>query len=496
MAEKRVAYESLKVSVARRVSELNSLVDKPDKVERAVRGKVNNLEADKIKLIRGAAEYVESLADDTEKEEVYKEQPELVDKIDQALEKAMEYLREEEDKTEILEKASEVLNKGKKIKRSLEIVEEKVNEFEPPEKLMPGSIRETLEAELVKVETEMDILTKDYQYLISHDLSKKEGYEENMLELETHSGKILDIRLAMGTKSDQKPKEVKDSSFMLPKLETVSVMPPQENYVMPTIIPNNEVVKSASAVDVGAVGGAVQSATSDQAIQPGPTQYQGAQQYVGQRPQVGSSFPKIQMQKLKAPTFNGDVCCYAGWKKQWREMVHPNCSGDSEELYRMQDAMETKNLKLVLKSFQSLADAWDYLNDKFGRADVAAVKMMNEFKSMDFGKVGDHEKFMTLHEKFKNLATNMNEIGQLSALNSLTEVNLIISMLPGEVKTEFAKFKSSHKSLSGYSLLAEFMDYQVIISRECVVAEQAVGSKSLGAGGSRPSLKKDIRCYK
>ena len=109
---------------------------------------------------------------------MYKEQPELVDKIDQALEKAMEYLREEEDKTEILEKASEVLNKGKKIKRSLEIVEEKVNEFEPPEKLMPGSIKQTLEAELVKIEAEMDILTKDYQYLISHDLSKKEGYEE------------------------------------------------------------------------------------------------------------------------------------------------------------------------------------------------------------------------------------------------------------------------------------------------------------------------------
>ena len=263
MAEKRVAYESLKVSIARRVSELNSLVDKPDKVERAVRGKVNNLEADKVKLIRGAAEYVESLTDDTDKEEVYKEQPELVDKIDQALEKATEYLREEEDKIEILEKASEVLNKGRKITRSLENVEEKVNEFEPPEKLMPGSIKKTLEAELVKVEAEMDILTKDYQYLISHDPSKKKGYEENMLELETHRGKILDIRLAMGTKSEQKPKEVKDSSFMLPRLEMVSVTPPQENYVMPTIIPNIE-VKSASAVNVGAVGGAVQSVVSDQ----------------------------------------------------------------------------------------------------------------------------------------------------------------------------------------------------------------------------------------
>ena len=109
-------------------------------------------------------------------------------------------------------------------------------------------------------------------------------------------------------------------------------------------------------------------------------------------------------------------------KKQWREMVHPYCSGETEELYRMQDAMGSKDLKLVLKSFQSLVDAWSYLDDKFGRADVAAVKMINEFKNMELGKVSEHEKFMNMHEKFKNLATNLNEIGQLTSLNSLTEL--------------------------------------------------------------------------
>ena len=89
----------------------------------------------------------------------------------------------------------------------------------------------------------------------------------------------------------------------------------------------------------------------------------------------------------------------------------------------------------------------------------------------------------------------MNVIVQLSALNSLTEVN-IISMLPGDVKTEFAKFKSSHRNLSVYSLLGKFMNNQVIISRGCVVAVQAVDSRSLGTGGLRQPSRKDGKCYK
>ena len=257
---------------------------------------------------------------------------------------------------------------------------------------------------------------------------------------------------------------------------------------MPTLfLPGSE-----AKVSVPGLGGVVQPA----AAVPGqvsavPVSAPSTGQAQGN--QLSSSFPRLQMQKLKAPVFDGDVCCFAGWKKQWREMVHPQCSGETEELYRMQDAMGIKNLKQVLKSFQTLSDAWSYLDDKFGRADIAAVKMIAEFKNMDLGKVSDHEKFMTMHEKFKNLATNLNEIGQLASLNSLTEVNIIVSMLPGEIKTEYAKFKSRNMHMVGYSLLAGFMDHQVVISRECVVAVQAVCGSSTGVG---KTAKRDMKCYK
>ena len=74
------------------------IVDKTDKVEGVVRRKVDDLKSNKIKFIKRAAKYIESLADETEKEENYDELPEFCDEVEQALEKAVEYLREEEGK--------------------------------------------------------------------------------------------------------------------------------------------------------------------------------------------------------------------------------------------------------------------------------------------------------------------------------------------------------------------------------------------------------------
>ena len=50
--------------MSRRAKELEELVSKPDKVERAVRGKVSDLQADKGKLMKLAKEYADTLSED------------------------------------------------------------------------------------------------------------------------------------------------------------------------------------------------------------------------------------------------------------------------------------------------------------------------------------------------------------------------------------------------------------------------------------------------
>ena len=202
---------------------------------------------------------------------------------------------------------------------------------------------------------------------------------------------------------------------------------------------------------------------------------------VPQLPMVNNQYSgvtKMQIQKIKPPIFDGEICNYPAWKKRWRELISPSSGSECEELYRMQDAMGPKTLSATIKSFQSLHEAWSFLEDQYGRADVAAVKLLNDFQNINLGRVNDHEKFMEMYRQFKVLATHLHEIGQLAALNSLTEVNQIIAKLPGDIKTKYAEFKSSHKHLIGYSLLSTFMEHQALISRECCVAIQPAVSRS------------------
>ena len=145
---------------------------------------------------------------------------------------------------------------------------------------------------------------------------------------------------------------------------------------------------------------------------------------------------KIHIQKIKHPISDGEICNYPAWRKMWRELISPVSSSECEEMYRVHDAMGPRILGATIKCFQSLMKVWDYLEDQFGRADMTAIKLINDFKNPYIGNVSDHEKFMEMFRQFKVLATHLNEIGQLAALNSLTEVNLVVYKLPGEIKTK------------------------------------------------------------
>ena len=183
---------------------------------------------------------------------------------------------------------------------------------------MPRSTSDTFETKLSLIETDISALANNYLFLLQNDKTKKTEYDGKVLGLETHREKILDIRLAMGISAVVENKEMTSA---MPKLEPVPAPRSKAGYLMPNLSQTISEVKphSEPATPHADRGGHVSHGAS--------------------------GYPRLQMQKLKAPVFDGDVCCYAVWKKQWREMVHPNCSGETEELYRMQDAMGSKDLK-------------------------------------------------------------------------------------------------------------------------------------------------------
>ena len=365
MSKEKFNYDSQVKGTDRRVKELLELLSDQDKVDRVVRGKVSDLEADKVKLTSVANEYVTTL--DGEKiDEVYDAQLELFDRVDQAIEKAKVYIATEDFNLKILEKFNEAKESGKVIERALNSVEKKVKEFSSAS-LMSRSVFGTLDDKLSTLEVDLKALAKSYQYLVDNDEVRKVAHEASLEGLDTHREKIFQLRLEMGELVEKESVETKECLSTLSVGMTNLQQPGLQ--VGPWGAQGSQLWSQVPSLHQGDQMNATNVDTTAGVTQPvwGPAQFRPVPSLappslplslpcvtvplpnVSVPPPTCSSFqvqgtvpslPKIQMQKLKAPVFDGDVCTYAGWKKQWREMVHPNCSGDIEELYRMQDAQK------------------------------------------------------------------------------------------------------------------------------------------------------------
>ena len=513
MADKKRAYYTLVTAMGRKARELTEYLEKTDSQERIARSKHDKLLSDISELVKLGEEYVSTLSEDDDKaviEKMYDKQSELIETVNQALEGAQEFIEGEEFKMEILKRSQQVEQQCKTVESRLAHFKTKTDRFKTDKYVLPQDSYDVLISELESLVGVIDGSVENIGYLVLNDPDKKVQHEESQDKVDKFKDTLLDLRLTLIGALEKSPSatERKDSlTSFLPKLapqappifsgQTAttgsgmvsstgymstaglsSVPPPYFQYQAPQF-------PSQAVPWTGSVASNLTSAGAG-GFTPGVSAAQTPTGNFYPAPSPGGGISKVQIQKIKPPVFDGEICNYPAWKKRWKELISPGSNSECEELYRMQDAMGPKLLSATIKSFQSLTEAWNYLEDQFGRADVAAVKLLRDFKNLNLGKVSDHEKFMEMYRQFRVLATHLNEIGQLAALNSLTEVNLVVSKLPVEIKSKYAEFKSSHRHLSGYSLLSTFMEHQSQISRECCAAIQ---SDDTGAGDVKGAMK-------
>ena len=491
MGEKKASYNTLVTAMDRKARELKEYLDKSDSQERIAKSKHEKLLSDISELKRLGGIYVATLSEKDDKviiDDIYVKQGELLERVNQALEGAQEFIEDEEFKLGIMRQSQEVEQLCKSVESRMAHIKSKTDRFKTDKYDLPRDSYDILIKDLESVVRVVDEVVEKYGYLILNDPDNKVEHEGNLAKVDKYKSSFLDLRLTLfgaleKQPSDQNPR--KDSGSGDVKVAESGLgtgfLPKLPNQPSPTLFSQN------TGFGVGATN--TVASTADVSSGQGMTMSHGiggVQTPTGsfQYASTPGGVSRIQIQKIKPPIFDGEICNYPAWKKRWKELISPGSNSECEELYRMQDAMGPKILSATIKSFQNLREAWDYLEDQFGRADVAAVKLINDFKNLNLGKVSEHERFMEMFRQFRVLATHLNEIGQLAALNSLTEVNLIVSKLPGEIKTKYAEFKSSHRHLSGYSLLSTFMEHQSQISRECCVAIQSAdaGLKEVRTG--------------
>ena len=209
MAEKR-AYDSLVTAMDRKARELNEYLAKADSQGRTAKSKHDKLMNDVPELTRLGEVYVATLSVNDDKvviDEVYEKQSELLEKVHQALEAAVEFVEDEDYKLGIMKRTQEVEQNCKSVETRLDHFKKKTDRFKTDQYVLPKDSYDVLINELEDFVKAIDDCVEKIGYLILNDPDQKVQHEEKQNKVNGFKSTLLDMRLTLIGALEKQPSE-------------------------------------------------------------------------------------------------------------------------------------------------------------------------------------------------------------------------------------------------------------------------------------------------
>ena len=203
MSDKKAAcstYKALATAMERKARELQEALVKTGSNERAVRSKYDKLLCDKSELEKLVTSYVGTLSDETDTvaiDEVYDKHGALLERVNQALEAATEYLEEEEYKLTILKNTQEVEQDSKSIQTQLAKIKDKTDFLKAGKHVLTRESYEIFIEQLEALAAKMDEAVVKYRYLVLHDTVNRADHQENLAQVDKYKEDFLDLKLVL-----------------------------------------------------------------------------------------------------------------------------------------------------------------------------------------------------------------------------------------------------------------------------------------------------------
>ena len=244
MAEKR-AYNALVLAMSRKAKELAEYLVKEDAQGRIAKSKHDKLRSDIPELNRLGEEYAATLTGEDDVDViVYDNQNKLLEDVQQALERAVEFVEEEDFKLGIMRTTQEVEQGCKSLESRFAHFKKKTDRFKTGEYELPKESYEVLISELESLAGQIDECVGSIGYLTLHNPDQKTVHGQLQDKVDSYKGIVLDQRLTLiGVLEKQYTGDEKKISVQssLPKLSGLSAPPmlgqDQRGRMLGTLVP-------------------------------------------------------------------------------------------------------------------------------------------------------------------------------------------------------------------------------------------------------------------
>ena len=153
----------------------------------------------------------------------------------------------------------------------------------------------------------------------------------------------------------------------------------------------------------------------------------------------------IRMEKVKLPTFDGNLRNYARFKSDFQKQVQPNLSKDAAP-YTLRSCLAKEPLNVVKSVDDDLEKMWERLDEKY--ADPAKITdvIINTIQNFKTIKENDNKKFIEFVNVIEDSYRDLVNLGLEKEITTTSSVSVIEKKLPPDIKREWAKLITSSSS--------------------------------------------------
>ncbi|CAB4029356.1 Hypothetical predicted protein [Paramuricea clavata] len=149
----------------------------------------------------------------------------------------------------------------------------------------------------------------------------------------------------------------------------------------------------------------------------------------------------LRLEKLKMPTFDGDIRQYPRFKKDFEQQVLPGLPKESA-LYALRSCLVREPLSIVRSVEDDIEEMLKRLDEKYGDPAKIADAVIESIKEVKVIKEGEHKRFINFVNIVEDAYQDLRRLGLEKEITTTSSVSIIEKKLPNDVRKEWAKLVS------------------------------------------------------
>jgi len=146
----------------------------------------------------------------------------------------------------------------------------------------------------------------------------------------------------------------------------------------------------------------------------------------------------LQLEKIKIPSFNGNVRNYPQFKTDFEKQVMPSINSDNAP-YVLRSCLGKEPADTVKRGDDDIDAMWKRLDEKYGDPAKVADVIMCAIQNMRPIREGESKKFVELINVIDDGYRDLKRLGLEKEITTTSSVSIIERKLPNDAKREWAK---------------------------------------------------------